>query len=164
MSTKLPQKKLLTISAAFLITLAALQAWNLPRASLADTITPNQIIGPTYRGEFGAFDQFYIAYKFKNTGRIPVEITELQTKVLLNGTDYNSQPVTHSLATVQPGMTGEIIRVVQLSLAPIGYQEGQVWNITVITEITAESSLGPIKHSKTITQTDSIDWEVNLFE
>ena len=164
MSTKKPHKKLLTISAAFLVTLAALQAWNLPRASLADTITPNQIIGPTYRGEFGAFDQFYIEYKFKNTGRTPVEITNLQTKVLLNGTDYNSQQVTHSLATVQPGMEGEIIRIVQLSLAPIGFRENQVWNITVVTEITAESNIGPIRHSKTITQTDSIDWEVHLFE
>ena len=164
MSKKIPQNKLLTIAAAFLVTLVALQAWNIPRASLADTIRPNQIIGPTYRGEFGAFDQFYIAYKFKNTGRTPVEITELHTSVILNGTDYNSQQVTHSLATVQPGMEGEIIRVVQLSLAPIGYQEGQVWNITVLTEITAESSLGPIKHSKSITQTDSIDWEVHLFE
>jgi len=164
MSQKPPQNKLLTIATAFLLTLAALQAWNIPRASLADTITPHQIIGPTYRGEFGAFDQFYTAYKFKNTGSTPVEITDVQTKILLNGTDYNSQQVTHNLATVQPGMTGEIIRVVQLSLAPIGYQEGQVWNITVVTEITAESSLGPIKHSKTVTQTDSIEWEVHIFE
>ena len=164
MNQKTPQNKLLTIAAAFLLTLAALQAWNIPRASLADTITPHQIIGPTYRGEFGAFDQFYTVYKFKNTGSTPVEITDVQTKILLNGTDYNSQQVTHSLATVQPSMTGEIIRVVQLSLAPIGYQEGQVWNITVVTQITAESSLGPIKHSKTITQTDSIEWEVHIFE
>jgi len=158
------RNKLLGTAAIVLIILAIAQAWNIPRASLEETIEPNQVVGPVYRGEHGAFDQFYVSYKFKNQGRAEVEITSLEATILLNGTNYNSQEVTHNLATVKPGSEAEIIRVVQLSNAPISFQEGQKWNVTLVTEVVAESSYLVFTHKKTITETVSIDWEVHMFD
>ena len=77
--------------------------WNSPILGLSDTIRPVQILGPIYRHEAGPFYWFYVNYKFINPGKIPVEITKVESTILLNGTDYGSQQTTHELATVQPG-------------------------------------------------------------
>jgi hypothetical protein len=157
-------KQIIITIIAILVIFIIFQMWNIPRVSLAATIEPIEIIGPVYRGEFGALDQFYISYEFTNPGRVTVEITDLTSTVLLNGTNYNSQQVTHDLANIEPGTKGEIIRVVQLSLAPISNTEGQKWNITVLSEITATSKYLLFENTRTFTDVKSIDWEVHIFE
>ena len=147
-----------------IIGIIVIQIWNIPRTNLANTIEPNQILGPLYRAEAGAFDQFYLNYKFKNTGRTTVEIKKLEPKILLNGTNYNSQQTTHKLTTIPSGSETELVRVVQLSNAPIGNIEGQKWNITVITEISGESDFLLFEQSLTITNVTSVDWETHIFE
>jgi hypothetical protein len=152
------------ILVAIIIGIIIIQIWNIPRTNLANTIEPNRISGPLYRGEAGAFDQFYLNYKFKNTGRTTVEIKKLEPKILLNGTNYNSQQTTHKLTTIPSGSETELVRIVQLSNAPIGYIEGQNWNITVVTEISGESDFLLFGHSLTITDVTSVDWETHIFE
>ena len=152
------------ILVAIIIGIIVIQIWNIPRTSLANTIEPKRISGPVYRGEAGAFDQFYLNYKFKNTGRTTVEIKKLEPKILLNGTNYNSQQTTHKLTTIPSGSETELVRVVQLSNAPIGNIEGQKWNITVITEISGESDFLLFEQSLTITNVTSVDWETHIFE
>jgi hypothetical protein len=138
--------------------------WNIPRASIIDAIKPSNINGPVYRGEAGAFDQFYLNYRFKNPGKATVEIIKLEPEILLNGTNYTSVQTTHGLTTIPPGSESELVRVVQLANAPISNIEGQRWNITVVTEITGKSSYLIFKDTKTITNVTSIYWEVHLFE
>lgn len=150
--------KALASAFTLLIILGAVKLWNLPNESLENTMSQSQIAGPSYIGETAGFHQFLISYKFRNTWVVPVNITGLESKILLNGTDYNSQQVTHNLATIQPGEEGEIPVVIQLSQAPIGSQERQTWKITVTSEISAESYLCSIKLQKSINRVDSIDW------
>jgi len=157
-------KQIIITIIAILVIYIIFQMWNIPRVSLTETIEPSEIVGPVYRGEFGALDQFYISYKFTNTGRVTVKITELTSTILLNGTNYNSQQVTHDLATIEQGTEGEIIRIVQLSLAPISNIEGQNWNITVVSEITATSKYLSFKNTRAFTDVKSIDWEVHIFK
>lgn len=154
----------LGVVAIILISLVLIQTWNVPRVSLANTIEPSQIIGPIYRGEFGTFDQFYISYKFTNDGGAPVEITQLKSKILINGTNYNSYQITHGLVQILPGSEGEIIRIIQLSQSPIRNVEGQRWNITAITEISATSSYSLFEHKRTITEITTMDWDLHVFE
>jgi hypothetical protein len=148
----------------FLIVLVAGVIWYIPRTSAINTVESSTIDGPVYQGEYGAFDQFYVNYKFNNPGITDVEITELESTILLNGSEYNSQEVTHDLAVIDSGSEREIVRVVQLTLSPIGLREGQVWNITLITEVTAESQFLLYRYEKTVTDVKSIEWEVHLFE
>ena len=119
---------------------------------------------PVYRGESGSTDQFYVEYHFDNSGITEVDITGLDSMVLLNGSDYHSQQVSHMLATVEPGSEAEIIRVIQQSNAPISFTEGQTWNITLVTEISAESSILFFQYKDSITEVNSYNWEVNLIE
>jgi hypothetical protein len=137
---------------------------NIPRTSVIATIKPNKISGPFYRGEAGVFDQFYLNYEFKNTGGTPVEIMKLEPIILLNGTDYNSQQTTHRLATIPSDSEVQLVRVVQLSNAPIGYIEGQHWNITVVTEIEGRSNFLVFDYIESFTDVTSVDWEAHLFE
>jgi LEA14-like dessication related protein len=143
----------------FVILLGVILVWDIPRVSLADTINLSHMTGPSYIGEIEDFDQFLIVFKFKNTGNAPVTITGLTSKVLLNSTDYDSRQVTNNLATIQPREEIEVPIVVQLRDSPIGLNDRQVWNITVLTEISAESNFSFIKHVKTVNHVDSLDWE-----
>jgi len=149
---------------AIVFGIAVVQAWNVPRTSLAGTVRPEAVSGPVYRGEAGGFDQFYVSYGFENPGRTAVEIVKVEPTILLNGTDYGSVQTTHGLAVVPPGSEAEVVRVVQLANAPIGFVEGQRWNVTVVTEIVAESGFLLFEHRRAVTNVTGVDWEVHLFE
>ena len=149
---------------AIVFGIAVIQVWNVPRTSLARTVKPEDVSGPVYRGEAGAFDQFYVSYVFENSGRTAVEIVRVEPTILLNGTDYGSVQTTHGLAVVPPGSEAEVVRVVQLANAPIGFVEGQRWNVTVVTEIVAESGFLLFEHRRAVTNVTGVDWEVHLFE
>jgi hypothetical protein len=163
-NNSLRSKKIIGAIVVITLILLIITMWNIPRISIAKTMNSIKIIGPVYRGEAGAFDQFYLNYRFKNPERATVEIIKLEPEIILNGTNYNSIQTTHGLTTIPPDSESELVRVVQLANAPISNIEGQHCNITVVTEITGKSSYLIFKETKTITIVTSIDWEVHLFE
>ena len=145
------------------ITLGISIIWvgNAFRNNLLNTLEPNQIVGPIYRGEIGSSDQFYIDYNFENSGNFPVKITQLEVKILVNGTDYNNQKMTNELASVEPHSRSNIIRVVQFSNTPFHNVEGRRWNITAVTEIEGESFFFAFKIRGSKLLVTSIDWQLS---
>lgn len=160
-----------TLNKALIVTIVVvatssvvLLASDIPRSSVLNTINGVDILGPTYRGEFGVFDEFFMSFKFENSGKASVEITRLDVTILINGSNYNSKMVTHNLGKMDPGENLELQRVVQLSNAPIGWNENQVWNITATTEITAKAEFVFFNSEVSIFETRSFPWEVHLFD
>lgn len=152
-SSRLSKRKITAICIAAPI-LAALIA---PEIALAYTIEPRKVNGPIHWGKIGEVNQFYVNYEFRNPGLTSVTITRLESKVLMNGTDYNSQQMLHTLGTIQPLSTGDIPRVIKTGpiLMKSGYQH---WNVTIITEITAISKILFIEHTRTFTDVTSFEW------
>jgi hypothetical protein len=165
MSTSIELKRnLILLGMVVIIIVLGLGVWSIPRSSVLNTVQKVEVSTPIYRGQTGTTDQFYIEYDFNNPGWTTVDITGLESKILLNGSDYNSIQVSHDLTSIEPGSTGEVIRVVQQSNAPISFTEGKVWNVTLVTEISAEASLSFFQYSETVTEVNSYSWEVNLVD
>jgi hypothetical protein len=155
------KKNNLVIILSIAFVLSVIWVGNVYRNNLTKTLEPSQIIGPIYQGEEGSSDLFCIEYNFENSGNFPIKITQLGTRVLINGTDYNNQQMTHGLASIEPDSQSNIIRIVQLSNTPIHNVEGQIWNITAITEIKGESHFFTFTISNSKLLTTSVNWKLS---
>lgn len=102
-----------------------------------------------------------VGIDIENPSSVPVTITDIDITLLVNGTDYNSLVISGGSVTVEPGQTQSLVRMVQLTGSPIGYQpDGS--RVHYLLDITAEitgstRSLG-LEASRTVTVNREMSW------
>jgi hypothetical protein len=106
-------------------------------------------------------DTIFIYYiPLTNPTRTPVTVDSCEITLLVNGTDYASMVMQNNPATVNPGTTVTLNKLVHLTGSPIGYQGlGQKkYTLEATVKILASADSLGMSASQSLTLTDQRSW------
>ena len=154
------KKKLLIPLFAVLVVVTAFILYS-PSNLLPRTMKTAEITSIGLHLADGANTILLVGIDIENPSSVPVTITDVDITLLVNGTDFNSLVLSDNSITIEPGQTQNIVRMVQLTGSPIGYQpDGS--KVHYLLDITAEitgsaRSLG-LEASRTVTINREMSW------
>lgn len=106
---------------------------------------------------------FLVFIPVENPTRVPVTITWVNIRMLVNGTDHLSTEIQQDPILIRPGKATEIQRIVRLTGSPIGFQgeETRMYKLEIIIEMSATARSLGLGASNSVTLSDAIDWYYN---
>ena len=106
---------------------------------------------------------FLVFIPVENPTRVPVTITWVHIRMLVNGTDHLSTEIQQDPILIKPGKATEIQRIVRLTGSPIGFQgeETRMYKLEIIIEMSATARSLGLGASNSVTLSDAIDWYYN---
>ena len=107
---------------------------------------------------------FIVVVPVSNPSNVPVTITEVNVRMLVNGTDYLSRELQNEPLIVNPGKSFNLHRMVTLTGSPIGFQSPGIRKYTLQTEVEIHGeakSLG-MGSSNSYSFTDTRTWRYDV--
>ena len=109
----------------------------------------------------GANTILLVSFNIENPSSIPVTITDVDIDLLVNGTSYNGLVLDTESNTIEPGQAQNVVRLVQLTGSPIGYQPDGTrvhYLLDISAEVTGEASSLGLDAIRTVTVKKVMSW------
>lgn len=109
----------------------------------------------------GANTIILVSFSVDNPSSTPVKITVDDIELLVNGTYYSTVVLGSGDIVVEPGQTESVVRLVQLTGSPIGYQPDGTrvhYLLDISAEVTCEARSLGLEASRTVTGSKVMSW------